>query len=163
MPDLESLLQRLIEHRVEFVIVGGYAAVAHGVTLVTQDMDICCRFSVENLMRLQESLADLHPRHRMTTDKLPLQISPESCKGLKNLYLTTDWGQVDCLGAVLGLGDYDVVFAESQKIELDFGWCRILTLGALIRAKSAMNRPRDQEAVIQLKAIQAAINSEEVS
>jgi len=34
MNDLESLLKRLVDHRVEFVIVGGYAAVAHGVSLV---------------------------------------------------------------------------------------------------------------------------------
>ena len=32
MNDLESLLKRLVDHRVEFVIVGGYAAVAHHVT-----------------------------------------------------------------------------------------------------------------------------------
>jgi len=42
MPDLELLLARLVEFRVRFVVVGGYAAAAHGVTLVTQDIDVCC-------------------------------------------------------------------------------------------------------------------------
>lgn len=41
MPDLEKLVQRLIEHNVGFVIVGGYAAIAHGVTLITFDVDVC--------------------------------------------------------------------------------------------------------------------------
>jgi molybdopterin-guanine dinucleotide biosynthesis protein len=45
MPDFESLLSRLIDHHVDFVIVGGFAAVAHGSSLLTQDVDICCRLS----------------------------------------------------------------------------------------------------------------------
>lgn len=160
MPDLESLLGRLIKANVEFVIVGGYAAVAHGVTLVTQDMDICCRFSVENLMRLQGALADLHPEHRMTDPKLSLNVNAQNAGRLKNLYLTTDWGQLDCIGTVLGLGEYDDVQKQSQTIELDCGRCQILTVEALIRAKMAMDRPRDREAVVQLKAIKEAVEEE---
>ena len=52
MPDLESLLARLIDGRVRFVVVvvGGVAAVVHGVSLVTQDLDVCCPFTVGNLL-----------------------------------------------------------------------------------------------------------------
>ena len=57
MPALESLLDRLIQGRVQFCIVGGFAAMAHGVTLLTQDLDICLPFSTENLFRLQNTLA----------------------------------------------------------------------------------------------------------
>jgi len=45
---------------------GGYAAVAHGASLMTRDVDICYRFSQENLFRLRDTLAGTHPRHRMT-------------------------------------------------------------------------------------------------
>jgi hypothetical protein len=72
---------------------------------------------------------------------------------LKNLYLDTDWGVLDCLGAVTGIGDYDDVLANSEEIELDSGSCRVLTLDALISAKQAMDRPRDRETVLQLQAI----------
>ena len=62
MQDLSDLTRKLIEaQKVEFVLVGGFAAVAHGVTLVTRDVDICCRFSEANLMRIQAASADLHP------------------------------------------------------------------------------------------------------
>ena len=47
----------------DFVVVGGYAVVAHGGTLVTQDLDVCCDFSADNLLRMQEALGDLHPVH----------------------------------------------------------------------------------------------------
>jgi len=53
MNNLATMLATLTQGDVEFVLVGGYAAVTHGVSLVTQDVDICCRFSKENLLRLQ--------------------------------------------------------------------------------------------------------------
>ena len=78
MSDLETLLKRLLDQRVEFVIVGGYAVMAHGAPLVTQDVDICCRFNAANLLRLQAAAADLHPVHRMTPQKLPLHLTRKS-------------------------------------------------------------------------------------
>ena len=39
-----DLLRRLVEHGVEFVLVGGMAAAAHGASIVTEDVDICIRF-----------------------------------------------------------------------------------------------------------------------
>ena len=153
MADLESLLERLIRHRVEFVVIGGFAAVAHGVSLLTRDIDICCRFAADNLMRLQTALADLHPVHRMTPVRLPLELTPRKCRGLKNLYLDTDLGQLDCLGSVLGVGAYDEVTEQSVEINLPGGRCRVLNIDALIAAKHAMGRPRDREAIFQLRAI----------
>ena len=153
MPGLESLLERLIRSNMEFVVVGGFAAVAHGVSLLTQDIDICCRFTPENLLKLQESIADLHPVHRMTHKRLALNLNERNCAGLKNLYLDTDYGQLDCLGRIEGVGEYAIVKKNSIKIDLDFGPCRVLSLNYLIKAKEAMGRPRDKEAVLQLKAL----------
>lgn len=89
----------------------------------------------------------------MTPQRLPLALTPSSCPGLKNLYLDTDHGQLDCLGTVLGIGDFPEVKRRSVEVELPFGRCRILALDALIEAKTAMGRPRDREAVLQLSAI----------
>jgi hypothetical protein len=152
MQNLSELTRRLIEAQVEFVLVGGFAAVAHGVTLVTRDVDICCRFSEANLMRVQKAFANLHPAHRSRLD-LPLALTPEQCAGLKNLYLKTDLGIVDCLGEILGVGDFENVLKHSVELELPFGHCRILDLDALIRAKEAMNREHDRIALRQLREI----------
>jgi hypothetical protein len=152
MQNLSDLTRKLIEAQVEFVLVGGFAAVAHGVTLVTRDVDICCRFSEANLMRIQSAFANLHPVHRSRPD-LPLALTPEQCANLKNLYLKTDWGIVDCLGEVLGVGDFESVLRHSVELELPFGNCRILGLDALIRAKEAMNRDHDRFTARQLREI----------
>ena len=153
MNDPETLLERLIQAEVEFVIVGGYAALAHGCTLLTQDLDVCCRFTSDNLLKVQAALKDLHPWHRMTPNRIPLALTEESCRGLKNLYLDTDWGVLDCLSEITGLGNHDEVLRESMEIQLPFGSCRLLSRGALIRSKKAMGRPRDLEAVRQLQYI----------
>jgi hypothetical protein len=153
MQNLSELTRRLVEGQVEFVLVGGFAAVAYGVTLVTRDVDICCRFTDTNLMRIQRAFADLHPVHRSRPD-LPLALTPDQCASLKNLYLKTDLGPVDCLGDVLGVGEFESVLRQSVELELPFGKCRILDLDALIRAKEAMDRDHDRIAVRQLREIQ---------
>jgi len=154
MQNLSELVRRLITSEVEFVLIGGYAAVAHGVTLVTRDIDICCRFTEENLLRIQKAFADLHPVHRSRPD-LPLVLGPGQCANLKNLYLKTDMGIIDCLGEVLAVGNFDEVAQQSVDIDLPSGKCRILDIDALIRTKEAMNRPHDQIAVRHLKEIKA--------
>ena len=135
-------------------MVGGFAAVAHGVTLLTQDIDVCCPVTADNLMRLQAALADLHPVHRMSRERPPLRLTPETATEFRNLYLETDWGQLDCLGEILGVGDYDRVLAQSLEIQLAGGPCRILTIDALVQAKQAMGRDKDRETILQLRAIQ---------
>jgi hypothetical protein len=155
MADFTDLLGRLNRQKVEYVIIGGFAAILHGGTIVTEDVDICCRFTSGNLLRLQKAFSGFHPVHRITPKRLPLRLTAKNCRGLKNLYIETDWGVVDCLGEVLGIGDYAAVRKESVVVKLPFGSCRVLSLDALIKSKEAMNRPRDREAVIQLRAINA--------
>jgi hypothetical protein len=152
MQNLSELIRRLIAAEVEFVLVGGFAAVAHGATLVTRDVDICLRFSEANLMRLQKALADLHPTHRPRTD-IPLNLTPDQCKTLKNLYLKTDLGNLDCLSEILGVGNFDEVLRQAIEIDLPSGKCRILNIDALIRAKEAMNRDHDRITVKHLREI----------
>jgi len=135
-------------------VVGGFAAVAHGVTLLTQDIDVCCPFTPDNLMRLQAALADLHPVHRMPPGRPPLRLTRETATEFGNLYLDTDGGQIDCLGEITGVGDYARVRAQSIEIQLAGGPCRVLSIDALIMAKQAMGREKDRETILQLRAIQ---------
>lgn len=153
MSDLSDIISRLLHANVDFVIVGGLAAVTHGSSMTTQDIDICCSFSADNLMKLYEALKDFHPVHRMTPKRVPLVLTPEYCKKLKNLYLDTDLGQLDCLGEVLGVGIFSQVKALSDEFVIGDVPCRILSIEALIKAKKAMGRPKDLETVRQLELI----------
>jgi predicted nucleotidyltransferase len=148
-----NLLNRLSDAGVEFVLVGGFAGVVHGCSLVTQDIDICCDFGPENLLRLQKAVGDLHPVHRMTPNRLELALTDETCQTYQNLHLDTDAGQLDCLSEIKGVGGYPAVRQASEAVNADGRDLHVLTLDALIAAKKAMNRPHDQEAVIQLEAV----------
>jgi hypothetical protein len=148
-----KLIERLTKGSVKFVLIGGFAGVVHGCTYVTQDIDICCDFSADNLLALQKALKDLHPVHRMTPQRLKLKLTAESCTRLKNLYLDTDVGQVDCLGYVQGLGNYEDIEPMSEIRDIGGLRIRVLTIDSLIKARKAMSRPRDKEAVLQLEAI----------
>ncbi|MHC5000667.1 MAG: nucleotidyltransferase [Planctomycetota bacterium] len=148
-----DLLTRLVKAQVRFVLIGGYACIVHGGTQTTEDVDVCCDFAPDNLLRLQQALANLNPVHRMTPQRLPLSITSENCQNLKNLYLDTDLGQLDCIGAVQGLGDFCQVEQLCQIIEVNQIHLKVLSRDALIQSKKAMDRPRDREAVRQLEAI----------
>jgi predicted nucleotidyltransferase len=148
-----DLLKRLSEHEVEFVIVGGVAGVLHGSSLVTRDLDICAPLNRENLARILMALSGLAPRFRMTPDRRPVSTNPEDYVGFRNLYLLTDWGQLDILSEIMGLGDHENVARNAITVDLGGVSCRVLGLDALILAKKSLNRPRDRHAVIELEAI----------
>jgi hypothetical protein len=150
---LESLLTRLIEREVPFVVVGGYAAVAHGSTVLTEDVDICMPLDREHIERLLGAIGDLHPVHRMPPSR-PRFDRDALASQWKNLYLDTDWGQLDCRGEIAGVGNYGEAVRQSEELFVGDRAFRLLTLDALIRAKETMDRPKDRETVAQLRAIQ---------
>ena len=138
-----------------FILALAVCGVLHGVGLVMLDLDICCRFSAENLKRVETALKDLHPYHRMTQQKLPLKLTDELCGRLKKLYLATDFGVLDCLGEVAGLGDYEQVLKHSIAHKMSYGEFRILSLDALITTKKAVGREKDLYAARLLRALRS--------
>ena len=54
-----ALIDALARHAVQYVIVGGWAAIQHGAVRRTDDLDICPQWSRENLDRLRAALSEL--------------------------------------------------------------------------------------------------------
>lgn len=153
MVQLLKLLEVLSRAQVEFVLVGGAAAYAHGSTMMTQDLDVCGSLSIENTIRLATALAPYHPKHRISKDQPSFTIEQAQSESFKNIYLSTDIGQVDFLGTIKGIGDHKAVHAASQELSMgDFSF-QILSLSKLIEAKEAMGRPRDLESVAILRSL----------
>ena len=69
MQDFSQLLRRLADAGLDFVIVGGYAAVSHGSSYLTRDVDICAVLTDENVAKIRRALGDWNPKHRMTPQK----------------------------------------------------------------------------------------------
>jgi len=149
----QALLTRLKDTGLEFVIIGGVCVVYHGVPLATFDLDICCRFDEENVQLLESAVKDLHPFHRLTANQLPLEMTRSTFGRLKNLYLQTDLGKLDCLSEVAGVGDFEAVLEQSVVAKFSYGEFRFLNLDALIAAKKVAGREHDQAALRHLLAI----------
>jgi predicted nucleotidyltransferase len=149
----QALLMRLKDGGLEFVVIGGVCVVYHGVPVATFDLDICCPFGEANVRRIESAVKDLNPVHRLTANRLPLEQTRSSFASLKNLYLQTDLGKLDCLSEVAGIGNYQEVLKQSISHSMSFGEFRMLNLDALIAAKSAAGREKDLEAVRLLRAV----------
>ncbi len=151
--DLELILRQLTSHEVEFVIIDGVAAAAQGSVRPTYDLDVCYRRTPENLERLADALAPLHPRLRGVPENLLFQWDARTLQRGLNFTLQVDAGAIDLLGEVTGLGGYDQVLTASEVMELYGMSVRVLTLEGLIAAKRATGRPRDREHLLELEAL----------
>lgn len=154
MVHLLQLLETLSKADVEFVLVGGAAAFAHGSTMVTQDLDVCGSMTRENMQRIAKALAPYHPRHRISKDKPDFTEQQAETQTFKNIYLSTDLGQLDILGQIKGIGDYPEVLTASQDLPIGDFTIKILSLSKLIEAKTAMGRPHDLQNVAILRKLQ---------
>jgi predicted nucleotidyltransferase len=152
--DLKKLLNLLLENEIDFVLIGGFAAVVHGSTLVTQDLDICAAITEENINKLREALKDYNPWHRMNRKaKLSFIDHPESLEKVNNIYLQTDLGILDVLSETQPAGDFEMIKKNSVEISLYGHKCKVISIDDLITVKEKMNRPKDIQAVLELKKI----------
>ena len=153
MTHFRELLQLLSTSRVEFIVVGGVAAFAHGAARVTLDLDLVYRRNPENLARIVEALAPIHPYPRGAPDGLPFKWDARTVGFGINFTLRTDMGFLDLLGEITAGGTYDELLPHTRVIDVYEMPCRCLELEELIRVKRAVGRPKDFEAVAELEAI----------
>ena len=150
---MQNFRQRLVDGGLEFVLVGGFAAVAHGSFHLTRDVDICAVLTPENVAKLRRSLSDWNPTHRMTPQKLSFMLHPGPDESVNNLYLQTDVGMVDILTSIKGVGDFQRLRATAEELEVDGRCIRVIALEDLITAKEAMGRDKDLLTAKELRAI----------
>jgi len=153
MTDFEALLGTLNANRVEYIVVGGAAALAHGSARFTQDLDIVYNRSAENLVRLVSALKDFKPYLRGAPPGLPFLWDRQTLSRGLNFTLETSLGFIDLLGQIPGGGTYSELVESSVGLRLFTGSCKCLSLDQLIRAKRAAGRPKDLEALAELEAL----------
>lgn len=141
--DFQRLLDSLMVNRVEFVIIGGVALVLHGSSRVTQDLDICYSRSPENLERLAAALAPFRPTLRGAPPGLPFTLDARSLQSGLNFTLSAEPGDIDILGEVPGVGDYDKVSVDAVPMEVYGHQVLVMSLTALEQAKRAAGRLKD--------------------
>jgi hypothetical protein len=153
MTDFRRLLQDLIGAGVEFVVVGGVAAAAHGAVRTTFDLDIVYRRTKDNIARLVQALRPLNPYLRGAPPGLPFVWEPRTVANGLNFTLITDVGEIDLLGEITAGGGYEQLVDHSVELQVFGGRCRCIDLHELIRVKRAAGRPKDFEALAELEKL----------
>ncbi len=154
MENLNLLLNRLLDSKLDFVLIGGYAAVVHGSSLVTHDLDICAIITEENLKLLKQILNDLEPKHRMNPNFQPsLDDYPPSGQTIENLYLRTNIGILDIVKNVPPVGGFEDIKKRANTISIFGHNCKVISLNDLILIKRSMTRTKDLVVLSELEAI----------
>jgi len=153
------MLRALREAEVQFVLVGGMAAILHGDVGVTIDLDIVPERAPENLDRLASTLRTLGARIRK--EGVPKGLVFD-CSGrfLRNLApegilnLTTQAGDLDLMFRPSGTEGYADLRRDAIEIEAARG-VRILvaSLVDVIRSKEAAGREKDRLALPRLRRL----------
>lgn len=151
---LERFAEVLAAHGVEFIVIGGQAENLHGSPRVTYDVDLCYRRTKDNLERLAKALPELKPTLRGAPADLPFRIDARSLALGSNFTFATPLGDLDLLGYVEPLGGYDELARQAVSYRLDRLSVLAISVDDLIRVKEHIKRPKDQESLLQLRAIQ---------
>lgn len=161
MQQTPELLRLLLDAQVEFVLIGGVAAIAYGSATFTQDCDIVAPFNEANFARLLGALTPYHPRYALAVPKRAVTESPGELATYRNLYLLTDLGRLDILSEVQPLGPYPNVAAGAVTLEIYGRPCRIIGLDDLITVKHHLGRDKDRLVERELLALRARQSSKE--
>lgn len=163
-PDLARVVEVFDHHGVEYLIVGGGAAQIYGATRPTKDSDCLVKTEQENLARVASALRELKARLRVSglTDEesaaLPVQIEAILDQQTDFSNWRTDAGDLDVMKAIPGhdgrprrFGD----LAGDARVLVHAGIeVRVASLNAIVASKEHANRPKDQEALPELRKLQ---------
>lgn len=155
MIDFAAVLRALSAGGVEFIIVGGAAATAHGAARLTQVLDIVYRRDEGNLRRLALALQPHEPYLRGVQPGLPFVLDEQTLQSGFNFTLVSKLGDLDLLGEITGGGGFEDLIADSIEIEFFGVRCHCLGLRKLIEVKRAAGRPKDLEALAELEELLA--------
>jgi predicted nucleotidyltransferase len=151
--DFAALIGRLTDADVEFILIGGVAATVHGSVRLTRDVDIVYARNPANIRKICDAFSAVHPYLRGASEGLPFRLdTPTMTNGL-NFTLTTDEGDLDLLGEMIGGGTYEQLLPQAVHVGVYGRKCYCLSIEQLIAAKRAAGRPRDIDAIAELEII----------
>jgi predicted nucleotidyltransferase len=151
-PELSALLRALLDAGVDFVLVGGAAAVIQGAPITTQDIDIVHARSEANVSRLLAVLADLDASVRDLAGR-SLPPSADALLGTGQSLLVTRLGRLDALGTLHDGRGYAELLGHTDVVDLSGLKLRVLDLPTLIEIKASTGRAKDRLVVPVLLAL----------
>ena len=154
----------LREEDVEFVVLGGFAAVVRGSSLPTKDINVIPSRDRTNLDRLGRALTRMNAMIRISGDHVPTKIDGGFLASVPHmLNLVTDFGEMDITFTPAGsVGDFEGWRRGATSEEIEDGlMVLVASLDDIIDSKRAANRPKDQMALPYLESLRDEIRRRE--
>lgn len=161
--DPDRILTALDRHGVDYVLVGGVAARVHGAGRATADIDCVPATTQENLRRLADVLTELGARLRVAgmsdeeARQLPLRLDAATLAAFGSSTWMTDAGPLDLLVELRdpegGRHPYVDLAARATSVSVGELTIRVASLEDIIASKEYAARPKDLEALPELKAL----------
>jgi predicted nucleotidyltransferase len=148
-----ALLRRLVARGVDFVVVGGIAAVAHGSPRITMDLDICYATDQVNLEALGEVLVELGARLRGVPEDVPFVPDAGTLRRTRILTLDSPEGSIDLLVEPDGSPGYARLRERAERVEVAGVSVLVASVDDLIEMKRAAGRSKDLVDLEELEAI----------
>lgn len=146
-----EILGALTRHEVDFILVGGLAAIVAGVPIVTVDVDIVPNPSDHNRPRLLDALQEIEAHY---LDPAGRHIEPdlEKLGTLRIQRLVTRFGILDVLAKIGHALTYPDLVGRTHWIEVGDMRLRVLDLEMIIRSKEEANREKDRATLPMLRS-----------
>ncbi len=141
--DFPSILRALVEHAVDFIVVGGVGAVLQGAPVSTFDLDIVHSRAEDNIQRVLKALAALDAYYRMQPER---RIRPDAShlSSAGHQLLMTKYGPLDVLGVIGRSQGYEELLAHVNLMQVGAGLAvQVLDLAKLIEVKSETAGEKD--------------------
>jgi hypothetical protein len=138
---------------VDFVVIGGVAAILHGSARNTFDLAICFASDPGNLAALGSTLVGLHAQLRGAAEPVPFTRDAGTLKRIDVLTLTTSAGDLDVLRVPSGAPRYDVLRSHADRYDVGGVEVRVASVEDLIAMKTAAGRAKDLGDIEELEAI----------
>lgn len=140
------VLEALVKHGVDFVVIGGLAVIVHGHVRTTRDVDFVAASEMENLERLEAALRELKAElWGVDAHLLGIDLEAKTLAEGGNFTLVTDAGGVDFFNEVPGGLPYEELRERALTVEVEGLPIRVAALDDLLRMKRFAGRPRDLE------------------
>jgi hypothetical protein len=146
----------LTDEGVEFVVLGGFAAIIHGSPLPTEDIDVMPSREAANLERLAKALKRLDAKIRTGEEAIDTNIDAAFIRSMPHiLNLVTRFGDVDLVFTPAGeVQGYEQWLQRSRRAQLRKGVIvAVAHLDDVIASKVAANRPKDQRSLPYLESL----------
>ena len=154
--DPVRICEILNEENVDYVVVGGFAAVIRGSSLPTRDIDIVPSHRPENLDRLGRALTRMNAMIRISGEPVPTKLDGAFLANMPHmLNLVTDFGDLDLTFTPAGrAGDYAGWKSGATSELIDDGLVvSVASLDDIIDSKRTANRAKDHVALPYLESL----------